>query len=112
MVGDIAMRQARELDIVGRIGGEEFAVLMWNADLSGARLLAETVRTGFSRLTIDGIPNAWTLTSSFGVAELAHGEDFDTLYARADKALYAAKRGGRDQVSVTMDDAEAAASAA
>ena len=82
-------------------------MLMWNADLSGARLLAEAMRTEFSRLTIDSIPAAWTLTSSFGVGELTRGEDSDTLCARADEALYAAKRGGRDRVSVTMDDGEA-----
>jgi len=106
--GELVQQTVRESDVAGRIGGEEFAVLMWNADLSGARLLAEAMRTEFSRLNIEEIPAAWTLTSSFGVAELAQGEDFDTLYARADEALYAAKRSGRDQVSVTMDDGEAA----
>jgi len=82
-------------------------VLMWNADLSGARLLAEAMRTEFCRLTSDNIAAAWTLTSSFGVGQLTQGEDFDTLYAQADETLYGAKRGGRDRVWVTMDDGEA-----
>jgi diguanylate cyclase (GGDEF)-like protein len=85
---------------VGRIGGEEFAILLAGTNLPAARLLAEGARSAFGALAIGGLPEHRRFTASFGVAELAHGESIIDLLARADAALYVAKREGRNCVRV------------
>lgn len=92
----------RSRDTVARLGGEEFGLLMPDTDAEGARTLCERIREDiehhFSALTADGN----RLTISVGVAASRNGETvrFDTLYARADEALYEAKRQGRNRVVV------------
>ena len=86
--------------VLGRIGGEEFAVLLPGANLAAGRLFAETVRAAFAGRSIEGFPPEKCFTASFGVAEIAPGEAAASLTARADAALYAAKRAGRDCVRV------------
>lgn len=94
--------------VVGRIGGEEFAVFVPGANLAIARLLAETLRTGFATLSVPGVPPFVRCTASFGVAERLGGEGLSGLRRRADAALYTAKRDGRDRVAVATDpDADA-----
>jgi len=87
--------------VLGRIGGEEFAVLLPGSNLAAGRLFAETVRAAFAGRAIDGFPPEKCFTASFGVAEIAPGETAPTLMARADMALYQAKRSGRDCVRVS-----------
>ncbi len=99
-LGRLLSLRMRSADIAGRLGGEEFAVLLWNTDEVGARLLAEEVRSTFSTLPIDGIPDDKEITVSIGVAELLQLESYDSLYRRADKALYAAKNKGRNRVAL------------
>jgi diguanylate cyclase (GGDEF)-like protein len=84
----------------GRIGGEEFAIVLPDADLAAARLFAEGARSAFAALAIDGLPAGRRFTASFGVAERRPGEGFSELLARADAALYVAKKEGRDRVRV------------
>ena len=89
----------RESDLIGRVGGEEFVVLSPGADLDNAMLLAERVRATVEKtpLIIDG--HALTLTVSVGVAIAAPNDrDGNALLQRADAALYAAKRAGRNRV--------------
>lgn len=86
--------------IAGRIGGEEFAIILPGAHLAAARLFAEGARSAFSALPIDGLPSERRFTASFGVAELVPGEAIDQLMRRADAALYEAKKSGRDCVRV------------
>lgn len=94
--------------VVGRLGGEEFAIFVPGANLAGARLLAETLRTGFAALSIPGLPPFVHCTASFGVAERIGAESLSGLRRRADAALYVAKRDGRDRVGVATDpDADA-----
>jgi len=87
--------------VLGRIGGEEFAVLLPGSNLAAGRLFAETVRAAFAGRSIEGFPPEKCFTASFGVAEIAPGEAAASLTARADGALYAAKRAGRDCVRVS-----------
>jgi diguanylate cyclase (GGDEF)-like protein len=87
--------------LVGRVGGEEFALLLENADAITARLLAEGVRIAFSTATALGFPSGVHLTASFGIAEVSTGESLDDLFRRADQALYLAKNSGRDCVRVS-----------
>ena len=87
--------------VAGRLGGEEFAVLLPMADPAAARLLAEAVRTVFSAAAIDGLPREVRATASFGIASRSGAEGLAELMCRADEALYHAKRAGRDGVRVS-----------
>ena len=89
----------RQQDVVGRLGGEEFAVLMPETDAEAAALLAERLRSAVGALRV-ALPagDLLSLTASFGVSALAEGDSVDTLLARADAGLYAAKRAGRNRV--------------
>lgn len=97
------LRQASgENPIAGRIGGEEFAILLPGTNVSSAKLFCEGARSAFATLPIEGLPAAHRCTASFGVAEFNTGEDFAELMGRADQALYAAKRDGRDRVRASV----------
>lgn len=84
----------REGELLARVGGEEFAWILTDADREGAVLAAERARRAISA---DPFPQAGTLTMSAGVCELAPAGDARQLYALADQALYRAKQRGRDQ---------------
>ena len=84
--------------IAGRIGGEEFALLVPGASIEAARQLAEAVRTGLRAACADRIPANLCPTASLGVAIGAPGTTLSTLMHEADQALYEAKRTGRNRV--------------
>lgn len=83
--------------VVGRIGGEEYAVAMFDTRLTAARVFAEGVRTAFSQCCVEGLDGT-VVTASLGVAERERGEGLPGLMERADRALYAAKAAGRNCV--------------
>jgi diguanylate cyclase (GGDEF)-like protein/PAS domain S-box-containing protein len=87
----------REVDVLGRTGGEEFVVLLPETDADGARVVAERVRAALEAapLQVEDGPSL-SLTISLGVAVLEPGEDPEALLRRADQALYAAKEAGRN----------------
>ncbi len=85
----------RESDYVARWGGEEFAVVVPMTSAPGAVRLAEKIR---ALLETSGIGPRNPVTGSFGVSQLAHGEDLASLVRRADEALYVAKSSGRNRV--------------
>lgn len=100
--------QVRASDVAARYGGEEFVVLLPGTDLESASKLAERVRAEIAASPI-GLPGGEevTITASIGIAEVSPGPDDkdlktlgDSLIARADVALYAAKSAGRDRVVV------------
>ena len=104
-VGDVVIRcVARTLRetgaIAGRLGGEEFAVLMPGHGLAGAAVVAHRIRRQCAATTVPRQPDL-RFTASIGLAEWTPGDTIDTLLKRADLALYAAKRAGRDRVAVT-----------
>jgi diguanylate cyclase (GGDEF)-like protein/putative nucleotidyltransferase with HDIG domain len=94
-LGAILTSSKRQIDTVGRMGGEEFAIIVPESDEHGAYLLAERLRHRVrARLREDGPP----ITISFGVASFpSHAEDGDALLNAADQAVYAAKELGRDR---------------
>lgn len=98
--GHVLRHHGRAADLLGRIGGEEFALLMPNTAAQGARLHADQLRQALSELEVPVEGGDIRVTASFGVAQLRAGEDYDELYARADAALYAAKDAGRNQVKL------------
>ena len=85
----------RDVDIVGRWGGEEFMVICPETDLAGAKFVAEKLRAIMEYQDMDKVGN---VTSSFGVAELGDGEEDADLIRKADSALYKAKENGRNRV--------------
>jgi two-component system cell cycle response regulator len=100
--------QVRASDVAARYGGEEFVVLLPNTLVESAALLAERIRTAISKAPFD-LPCGETVnvTVSIGISEVHPGPDDkdlktigDSLVARADVALYAAKSAGRDRVIV------------
>ena len=108
--GKLLLECSRKTDLVARIGGEEFCVVLWNADANGARLVAENMRTQFQAAQFEGMPKHKKLTSSFGVATLKKGEVSEELYRRTDQALYLAKQEGRNRVCLDHTHLEPAAS--
>lgn len=92
----------RETDVVGRIGGEEFAILLPRTNLAAATDVVERVRTAIETTAVQiGLDQPLNFTASFGLATCPHMEkDLTTLFKHADQALYEAKRGGRNRVFV------------
>ena len=88
-------------NIAGRVGGEEFAVLLPGSNLTSGKFFAEGVRRAFSEMPVAGLPTRLRFTASFGVAEMSAGETLAELISRADEALYVAKRDGRNRVRVS-----------
>jgi two-component system cell cycle response regulator len=113
-VGDQVLRaigrEARSHNgIVGRLGGEEFAILLQGAKLEAAVGHGELIRAQVAALPFATAGGTISVTCSFGVAERQPDESIDELLKRADDALYKAKRSGRDRVvaaATAPDDEE------
>lgn len=101
-LGDFLRGQVRQEDIACRYGGEEFALVLPDAALEIARDRAEQIREGIKHLAWQQqIPSAESVTVSAGVAVFPqHGASASAILQEADRALYAAKSGGRDRVIV------------
>ena len=99
----------RDYDIVGRFGGEEFAILLPHTDTATARQITERIRAKLAGITVtagngSGAEVPLRVTVSIGVATLASSHrDLDELIAAADAALYRAKAQGRNQVCLLPD---------
>lgn len=95
-ISDIAQRQARDTDLVGRVGGEEFVWVIPAAGDRMARLMTEKLRqTIAAESSVDGVP---AVTISLGFACIQAGDTALSIFARADGALYDAKHSGRNRV--------------
>lgn len=97
----VAVRAAAALragDLLARLGGEEFAVLLPGADLAAAAEVAERIRAAVAREPVEAGGRPIAVTVSLGCAALERDEDGAALLARADARLYAAKERGRDRV--------------
>ncbi|MBP9903927.1 MAG: GGDEF domain-containing protein [Rhodoferax sp.] len=99
-VAVVANNTVRATDLVGRLGGEEFIILLPNTSLEAARRLAEKLRANLEHSSVVWEKSAIHTTVSIGVASTSAAEnlDFDHLYTVADKALYIAKEKGRNRV--------------
>lgn len=99
-VADICAGQIRQEDSIGRIGGEEFAILLPETGAEAGRMLAERLRGAIERqLAPLGAEGGVTVTCSIGGVSMTRGHSqFSDLIAHSDSALYDAKNGGRNQV--------------
>lgn len=104
--GDMALRAVAgcfggplEANLAARLGGEEFALLLDRVDADEACRAAESLRHRIAMTDIDTGAATLRLSCSFGVATGAPGDDIDALLRKADAALYAAKRAGRNRVA-------------
>ena len=93
-----ALRQhVRASDFMARIGGEEFVLLLPETDLDGAYRAAEKLRKGIESCEFAYKGEPVPITISGGIAQFAEGDTPDSVYVRADEALYRAKHNGRNQ---------------
>ena len=107
-VGGIFRESVKEVGVAARVGGEEFALLLPGTTLQAARALAEQIRAAVGRGRIQREKNKediGSITVSLGVAVGTAGETLDMLMFRADRALYSAKRAGRNQVCIEAPSA-------
>ena len=96
----MARHLLREGDLLGRLGGEEFGILLPRTDLSEALKIAERLRERSEMHEVTGSFGQCRYSISIGVAAAREGDTFDRLSVHADRALYAAKHSGRNRVVV------------
>jgi diguanylate cyclase (GGDEF)-like protein len=99
IVGQGLASLLRSQDLVARVGGEEFAICCSGTEGQSLLELCERIRRHFGESVVRTYRGDVSLTVSIGVAEREPGEPYEALFARADAALYASKRGGRNQVT-------------
>lgn len=92
----------RQSDVFGRVGGEEFAVLLPHTGRQAALGVAEKLREGIAAQRFDGADGPFAVSASFGIAAAAPSGDIDALLRAADEALYAAKATGRNRCVVNQ----------
>ncbi len=98
VVANILMEGCRGIDMVGRYGGEEFVLVLPEADTEVARQICERLRVAIENFDWASIHATMKVTMSFGVATLSDEQSFERLVAKADAKLYEAKAGGRNRV--------------
>lgn len=106
LVGDVVLKEAaetirrniREVDLVGRYGGEEFGVFLTETDESGAYFVAERIRRAIDERDFCAYDERLRLTVSIGCATFMDGEEPAAVIDKADAALYKAKRQGKNRV--------------
>lgn len=100
---DICKKNLRDFDIFGRLGGEEFAILLPQTETNNAKMLAERLCSIVAQSDVEAEDKILHITVSIGVSVLLSEEDnLDTMLRRADDAMYDAKRKGRNQVAVAL----------
>jgi diguanylate cyclase (GGDEF)-like protein len=100
-VSGLLQKQLRAVDIMGRIGGEEFGITLIESDLKRAATIADRLRDQIEQYAIQTGSVEIRCTGSFGVTQLdGKSEDIHSIMKRADEALYRAKRNGRNCIHV------------
>jgi diguanylate cyclase (GGDEF)-like protein len=103
-VGALFRRCFRPQDVVARFGGEEFVVAILGSTPEQAARAAERLRGAIEAHDWPALKPGLAVTISVGLANLGSGEAIDAVLARADAALYVAKRGGRNRVAASPED--------
>jgi len=92
----IAKQALRPTDMLGRFGGDEFVALLPGNDTAAAIAIAERIREHVYEAKLEGVH---ALTASFGIAEMQPMDTYESLFERADRALYNAKQDGRNRAA-------------
>jgi diguanylate cyclase (GGDEF)-like protein len=97
---EVLRESTRASDISGRMGGDEFLLVMTHLDEKGIRLTVDRLREQFASLKFSFAGEVVSVTASFGIAGFQGkgSPDFSQLIRQADKALYSGKRSGRNQI--------------
>jgi diguanylate cyclase (GGDEF)-like protein len=103
-LAQLMKRQCRGMDVIARWGGEEFALLLPQARLQDAEGVCERLRAAFEEQHYEDIDPELRLTISIGLASEEGVSGHEQLLVRADAALYAAKRGGRNRVVLSATE--------
>lgn len=104
-VADTCKAFCRQIDLLGRLGGEEFAILLYDCDLRAAKRIADDCRAQIAAIDTRDSGHKFTVTASFGVTDTSlSGCDLTKLLSHADLMLYRAKREGRNRVRVFARD--------
>ena len=90
----------RNVDYAARFGGEEFLLVLVDADEDTAYRVSERLAERSRKMSVPGTDPEFVMTVSVGIARYRSGEQVDGVLSRADRALYAAKRAGRDCVQI------------
>jgi len=101
VVAQMMGRNIRKTDFLFRIGGEEFVLLLPKTNLPGSQPLVEKLRQSIGRMDFHFKQQKVEITLSAGLTTVAEGDTAESIYERADKALYQAKHGGRNQLVTT-----------
>jgi diguanylate cyclase (GGDEF)-like protein len=99
-VSDCVKQQVRTIDVFGRLGGEEFLVILPHCTSADAKKFIERCVECFQGIEHPKLPSDFEITASFGVAEKSNGESLEELIIEADNAMYRAKRNGRNQIQI------------
>lgn len=100
-IAEPLQKLVREIDIVARMGGEEFAFILPETELDEAIHFAERLRSEIEKVTIQSYNHTISVTASLGVAtSTVNDGNLETLLTKADDALYVAKKKGRNQIQV------------
>jgi len=99
-VGTILQEAVRNTDLIYRYGGDEFVCALPQTDMQGAIDVAERVRVGVDKIDLPKNNNNLEISISIGVTMVLAGDDFSKAFKRADKALYNAKKSGRNRIIV------------
>ncbi|MHB9880938.1 diguanylate cyclase [Pacificimonas sp. ICDLI1SI03] len=102
-IADMIAANVRGVDVAARFGGEEFAIILPSIGPEEAWQAAERIRRLIEKAEIDANGQCVRMTTSAGVATLTPGGDLNSLIARADRALYAAKYAGRNRTETDRD---------
>lgn len=103
-IANICKESVRSIDIVGRIGGEEFAILLLDTDYEGSNIAAERIRQNVANASIESHGNKLKTTISIGAVTFwGDSKTIDTRLRHADEALYRAKNLGRNRVEFYID---------
>ncbi len=101
----VAAGVVREEDLIGRLGGEEFAIILVDSDAAAAARVGDRIRQAIKQVNFPGDGGPFNVTVSMGVAEPLYSDvSIDHVLERADAALYQAKRSGRDRVIVAAEN--------
>jgi len=100
VIAQLLAKQCRKTDFVARFGGEEFVMLLPDTDVEKALSVAEKLRASVEKASFRASGDVISITLSGGISQIITGDTHETLFERADQALYKAKQSGRNQCVV------------